>query len=152
MYFLQLFPLSVWFFVPTLHCRGKRFGPFLAQELAQKLKEKRCKIVWSTILQRFFGGKRGIRTPGPSQVNGFQDRRIRPLCHLSGWLCCLCGDKGYRIEFAKIHIFLWLARKKIASSCKCVGRAQWKPEVFAHICQEEDYAFQLLLLLSLGAV
>ena len=28
-------------------------------------------------------GKRGIRTPGPSQVNGFQDRRIRPLCHLS---------------------------------------------------------------------
>ena len=34
-------------------------------------------------LQRFVGGKRGIRTPGPSQVNGFQDRRIRPLYHLS---------------------------------------------------------------------
>lgn len=33
------------------------------------------------------GGKRGIRTPGPSQVIGFQDRRIRPLCHLS-------SDKG----------------------------------------------------------
>ncbi len=30
------------------------------------------------------GGERGIRTPGPSQVNGFQDRRNRPLCHLSG--------------------------------------------------------------------
>ena len=29
------------------------------------------------------GGERGIRTPGPSQVNGFQDRRNRPLCHLS---------------------------------------------------------------------
>ncbi len=28
-------------------------------------------------------GKRGIRTPGPSQVNGFQDRRDRPLRHLS---------------------------------------------------------------------
>ena len=30
-----------------------------------------------------FGGKRGIRTPGASQLNGFQDRRNRPLCHLS---------------------------------------------------------------------
>jgi hypothetical protein len=31
----------------------------------------------------FDGGERGIRTPGPVTVNGFQDRRIRPLCHLS---------------------------------------------------------------------
>ena len=29
-------------------------------------------------------GERGIRTPGPLTVNGFQDRRVRPLCHLSG--------------------------------------------------------------------
>ena len=29
-------------------------------------------------------GERGIRTPGPVTVNGFQDRRNRPLCHLSG--------------------------------------------------------------------
>ena len=29
------------------------------------------------------GGERGIRTPGASQLNGFQDRRNRPLCHLS---------------------------------------------------------------------
>jgi hypothetical protein len=32
----------------------------------------------------FLGGERGIRTPGPVTDNGFQDRRIRPLCHLSG--------------------------------------------------------------------
>ena len=32
----------------------------------------------------FSCGERGIRTPGPVTVNGFQDRRIRPLCHLSG--------------------------------------------------------------------
>ena len=31
----------------------------------------------------FFCGERGIRTPGASQLNGFQDRRNRPLCHLS---------------------------------------------------------------------
>ena len=30
-----------------------------------------------------FGGERGIRTPGPFRVNGFQDRRFRPLSHLS---------------------------------------------------------------------
>ena len=29
------------------------------------------------------GGEGGIRTPGPLQVNGFQDRRDRPLRHLS---------------------------------------------------------------------
>ena len=28
-------------------------------------------------------GERGIRTPGGVTLNGFQDRRIRPLCHLS---------------------------------------------------------------------
>ena len=30
-----------------------------------------------------FCGERGIRTPGGVTLNGFQDRRIRPLCHLS---------------------------------------------------------------------
>lgn len=29
------------------------------------------------------GGERGIRTPGTLPYNGFQDRRIRPLCHFS---------------------------------------------------------------------
>jgi hypothetical protein len=29
------------------------------------------------------GGEGGIRTPGTFRFNGFQDRRIRPLCHLS---------------------------------------------------------------------
>ena len=30
------------------------------------------------------GGERGIRTLGTFRFNGFQDHRIRPLCHLSG--------------------------------------------------------------------
>ena len=48
------------------------------------------------------GGERGIRTPGTFRLNGFQDHRIRPLCHLSAgrgegidlsWLMAspLCG-------------------------------------------------------------
>ena len=40
----------------------------------------------------FFGGEGGIRTPGTSQFNGFQDRRNRPLCHLSvcNWDAKIC--------------------------------------------------------------
>ena len=33
---------------------------------------------------RILCGGRGIRTPGTLRYNGFQDRRIRPLCHPSG--------------------------------------------------------------------
>jgi hypothetical protein len=32
----------------------------------------------------FSSGELGIRTPGTFRFNGFQDRRIRPLCQLSG--------------------------------------------------------------------
>ena len=35
-----------------------------------------------------FGGEGGIRTHGRSPFNGFQDRRFRPLSHLSGRVCC----------------------------------------------------------------
>ena len=35
------------------------------------------------LLSKGFSGETGIRTPGTSQYNGFQDRRNRPLCHLS---------------------------------------------------------------------
>ena len=34
-------------------------------------------------LRELTRGETGIRTPGASQHNGFQDRRNRPLCHLS---------------------------------------------------------------------
>src|SRR5574344_3100308 len=43
-------------------------------------KKAPCEVPFFNV---FFCGKRGIRTPGPVKINGFQDRRIRPLCHLS---------------------------------------------------------------------
>ena len=49
-----------------------------------------------------FGGERGIRTPGTSQFNGFQDRRDRPLRHLSSVIWRLC----YRLTGAKLGIFI----------------------------------------------
>ena len=51
------------------------------------LKNKKMSINRHLLASFYFCGKRGIRTPGASQLIGFQDRRIRPLCHLS-------GDKG----------------------------------------------------------
>ena len=49
-------------------------------QIAGRINKKKQKSSISTALS----GKRGIRTPGPVKINGFQDRRIRPLCHLSG--------------------------------------------------------------------
>ena len=49
-------------------------------------KKRTCKVL---IYRDFLcfailsSGETGIRTPGASQHNGFQDRRNRPLCHLS---------------------------------------------------------------------
>src|SRR5690606_17666395 len=47
----------------------------------QPLKQKTTppSSAWSSLVRR--GG--GIRTPGTFRFNGFQDRRIRPLCHSS---------------------------------------------------------------------
>jgi hypothetical protein len=55
-----------------------------------KTKKPRFIVVFGML-----GGERGIRTPGPVTVNGFQDRRIRPLCHLSA------ANVGYETELYK---------------------------------------------------
>ena len=45
--------------------------------------QKKAETLMCIEFQLNICGERGIRTPGPVTVNGFQDRRIRPLCHLS---------------------------------------------------------------------
>ena len=47
----------------------------------------------------FCCGEGGIRTPGSSQINGFQDRRNRPLCHLS-----------FRFGIANVGIIFFYAK------------------------------------------
>ena len=70
------------------------------------------KSTTSVILFFVFGGERGIRTPGPVKINGFQDRRIRPLCHLS-------SDKS-RTLFWIDQIFFKKIFKKISPAApKC---------------------------------
>ena len=52
---------------------------------APKTKNPRKVLIYRDFLcfAILFSGETGIRTPGASQHNGFQDRRNRPLCHLS---------------------------------------------------------------------
>ena len=57
-----------------------------------------------------FCGERGIRTPGPVTDNGFQDRRIRPLCHFSRHTInirdCGCKYKNFfKLKAIKIVFF-----------------------------------------------
>ena len=49
--------------------------------LLKNMRKKRCRAYSFNLKSN---GERGIRTLGTLQYNGFQDRRIRPLCHLSG--------------------------------------------------------------------
>ena len=74
------------------------------------------------------GGERGIRTPGPVTVNGFQDRRIRPLCHLSAAKIHpqVYQPKKYKKEFGILFSFddnvvifflISLYEKSISNSC-----------------------------------
>ena len=37
--------------------------------------------------------REGFEPPDPGRVNGFQDRRIQPLCHLSKWCAKLIKFK-----------------------------------------------------------
>ena len=75
-----------------------------------KIKTKKAVIL--SFDCHLFSGKRGIRTPGPSQVNGFQDRRIRPLCHLSCWNIRRCARDAVCIESARISFFFELMIEK----------------------------------------
>ena len=57
-----------------------------------------------------FCGERGIRTPGPVKINGFQDRRIRPLCQLSN----MFPQLGF-VRFANSSLSKGIAKIRIKS-------------------------------------
>ena len=64
-----------------------RFQPFAGKQSTAFSKQKKRRH----LCRLFSCGERGIRTPGGVTLNGFQDRRIRPLCHLS--------NEGAKITF-----------------------------------------------------
>ena len=65
------------------------YGHWHMQKKADFENRPFCKVLSVSDLKNLetfeisFSGERGIRTPGTSRYNGFQDHRIRPLCHLS---------------------------------------------------------------------
>ena len=66
--------------------------------------------------KKIFGGELGIRTPGGVTLNGFQDRRIRPLCQLSGANVSVefYSKNKFRIFFNKEYFFfIWIRNYKI---------------------------------------
>ena len=81
-----------------LKLKGLRpFGLFPCKALQERGSRRPCtkKSPAQSAELQFVCGERGIRTPGPVKINGFQDRRIRPLCHLSKVEC----------YFAPCHVF-----------------------------------------------
>ena len=60
-------------------------------------------------LLKNFCGERGIRTPGGVTLSGFQDRRNRPLCHLSNPE--FCGAKVKHIFETAKYFFSFLLKK-----------------------------------------
>ena len=60
-----------------------------------------------------FSGETGIRTPGTSRYNGFQDRRNRPLCHLSKTLLESCLVFQRRCKGTQRFLFSKFLEEKI---------------------------------------
>ena len=58
------------------------------------------------------GGERGIRTPGASQHDGFQDRCNRPLYHLSNTLSGKLSSSKAMQRYGIIFIHPNFQRKK----------------------------------------
>ena len=82
----------------------------------QKIKNPRKVLIYRDFLcfTILSSGETGIRTPGTSQYNGFQDRRNRPLCHLSKTplsevLSVESGAK-VRIIFKSANILIFFSR------------------------------------------
>ena len=76
--------------------------------------EKKLSIKTESSKKLLSSGETGIRTPGTSQYNGFQDRRNRPLCHLSKTplsevLSVESGAK-VRIIFKSANILIFFSR------------------------------------------
>ncbi len=59
---------------------GDKLNTFLKQKTTENKKALKSLILSALA---FHCRERGIRTPGPVTVSGFQDHRNRPLCHLS---------------------------------------------------------------------
>ena len=74
----------------------------------------------------YYGGRGGIRTPGTSRFNGFQDRRDRPLCHPSGavkLVIALISVQGGRFSPTASHS---VPVSLLLNEAPNEGRSEWQ--------------------------
>ena len=87
-----------------LHIKLRTVRGFTNKKSANSLKvsgflNKKCVHLYA------FRGERGIRTPGTSRYDGFQDRCNRPLYHLSEWCGFNSGCKSTK-KNTNVQMFL----------------------------------------------
>ena len=70
-------------------------------------------VLRKTLIFKVYCGETGIRTPGTSRYNGFQDRRNRPLCHLSKTLRESCLVFQRRCKGRDYFLFCKQKRKNL---------------------------------------
>ena len=86
---------------PAVVCVFSTFSAYRSKLSSHKGIKKTSIKRWFLV---FFGGERGIRTPGTLRYAGFQDQCIRPLCHLSS------GEEVFPESAANLIMILWYAR------------------------------------------
>ena len=69
-------------------------------------------VLHKTLIFKVYCGERGIRTPGASQHDGFQDRCNRPLYHLSNTLSGKLSSSKVMQRYGIIFIHPNFLRKK----------------------------------------
>ena len=91
------------------HERSSTTYKKILAQIWRTLKRKISATCCFTTRYADFGGERGIRTPGTLQYAGFQDRCIRPLCHLSNSLDCIAAALSivtFRFTFAGAKVVI----------------------------------------------
>ena len=82
------------------------------------------------------GGERGIRTPGGVTLNGFQDRRNRPLCHLSERMILSFGS----ILFSKKYLDFHLTSAKVGTFDElCKSSIAFFPKIRLFVQKTEKF-------------
>ena len=66
-----------------------------------------------------FCGERGIRTPGTLRYNGFRDRHIRPLCHLSYDRSREEETRSILLRSLQRYAFFSVRRNELEMLCGC---------------------------------
>ena len=64
-------------------------------------------------------GERGIRTPGTLRYNGFRDRHIRPLCHLSYDRSREEETRSILLRSLQRYAFFSVCRNELKELCGC---------------------------------